>query len=84
MKKALFLSVVLVVCVIIAGSVGISYAQSTAPIKIGFMGNLSAPSSISSKAAAMMATEEINQAGGILGRKINLIVESWNGEKVKG
>ena len=80
MKKALFLSVVLVVCVIIAGSVGISYAQSTAPIKIGFMGNLSAPSSISSKAAAMMATEEINQAGGILGRKINLIVEDTKGE----
>lgn len=68
------------ICLAMIGEVGIAQTQSTEPIKVGFMGNLSAPSSISAKAAAMMAVDEMNQAGGILGRQIKLIVEDTKGE----
>jgi branched-chain amino acid transport system substrate-binding protein len=63
-------------------SVGVWAAgpDTTGPIKIGFMGNLSAPSSLSAKAAAMMAVDEMNKAGGILGRPIKLIIEDTKGE----
>lgn len=54
--------------------------SATGPIKIGFMGNLSAPFSLSAKAAAMLAIDEINSAGGILGRKVELVVEDTKGE----
>jgi branched-chain amino acid transport system substrate-binding protein len=54
--------------------------ETTEPIKIGFMGNLSAPSSLSAKAAAMMAVDEMNEAGGILGRPVKLIIEDTKGE----
>ncbi|HXX32864.1 MAG TPA: ABC transporter substrate-binding protein [Thermodesulfobacteriota bacterium] len=80
MKKNLFLIGVLFICLAMIGESGIAQAQSAEPIKIGFMGNLSAPSSISAKAAATMAIDEMNQAGGILGRQIKLIVEDTKGE----
>lgn len=54
--------------------------DTTGPIKIGFMGNMSSPSSLSSKGAATMAVDEINKAGGIQGRQIKLIVEDTKGE----
>ena len=54
--------------------------DASGPIKIGFMGNLSAPSSLSAKAAATMAVDEINKAGGILGRQVKLLVEDTKGE----
>ena len=80
MKKNLFLIGIAFICLAMMGEGRIARAQSTEPIKIGFMGNLSAPSSISAKAAAMMAVDEMNQAGGILGRQIKLIVEDTKGE----
>jgi branched-chain amino acid transport system substrate-binding protein len=80
MKRNLFLIGISFICLAMIGEVGIAQAQSTEPIKIGFMGNLSAPSSISAKAAATMAVDEMNQAGGILGRQIKLIVEDTKGE----
>jgi branched-chain amino acid transport system substrate-binding protein len=76
MKKTLWVIGILIVC-----SAFISSVWAAGPdIKIGFMGNLSAASSISSKAAAMMAVDEMNKSGGILGRKIQLIVEDTKGE----
>lgn len=54
--------------------------STSGPIKIGFMGNLSAPFSLSAKAAAQLAVEEINAAGGILGRKVELVIEDTKGE----
>ena len=80
MKKKLFLLILLSIGLVIAGGAETARAQAAGPIKIGFMGNLSSPSSISSKAAAMMAVDEMNQAGGILGRQIQLIVEDTKGE----
>ena len=54
--------------------------DTTGPIKIGFMGNLSAPSSLSAKAAATLAVDEMNKTGGIQGRHIQLIIEDTKGE----
>jgi branched-chain amino acid transport system substrate-binding protein len=80
MKRMLSIIFFSMICIAMTGWMGDAQAQSTGPIKIGFMGNLSAPSSISSKAAAMMAVDEMNQAGGLLGRKIDLIIEDTKGE----
>ena len=79
MKKRCLLIGMIVACLLMA--VGVCAApDTTGPIKIGFMGNLSAPSSLSSKAAAQMAVDEMNKAGGIQGRQIKLIVEDTKGE----
>ncbi len=76
MKKTVWFIGILIFCFTLA-----SAARAAGPeIKIGFMGNLSAPSSLSSKAAAMLAVEEMNKAGGISGRQIKLIVEDTKGE----
>jgi len=50
------------------------------PIKIGFMGNLSSPFSLSSRGAAQMAVDEMNAAGGIMGKQVELIIEDTKGE----
>jgi len=76
MKKSAWMIGWVTICLLAFGA-GIAMAQE---IKIGFMGNLSAPSSLSSKAAAQMAVDEMNKAGGILGRQIKLIVEDTKGE----
>lgn len=55
-------------------------AQSKAPLKIGFMGNLSAAPCLSSRGAAQMAVDEMNAAGGIAGRPVELIIEDTKGE----
>jgi branched-chain amino acid transport system substrate-binding protein len=71
----------IVVAVLLAGCAPKAETEKeTGPIKIGFMGNLSAPSSLSAKAAAQLAVEEINSAGGILGRPVQLIIEDTKGE----
>ncbi len=58
----------------------VSAAHAAPEMKIGFMGNLSAPSSLSAKAAAQLAVDEMNKAGGISGRPVKLIVEDTKGE----
>jgi len=76
MKKTLWFIGILIFCFALTSGV-----RAAGPdIKIGFMGNLSAPSSLSAKAAAMLAVEEMNKAGGISGRQIKLIVEDTKGE----
>jgi branched-chain amino acid transport system substrate-binding protein len=80
MKRMLSVIVFVTICIAMSGWMRNAQAQSTEPLKIGFMGNLSAPSSISAKAAAMMAVDEMNAAGRILGRPIKLIVEDTKGE----
>ena len=76
MKKSAWLIGWVTIC-LMAFCVGAAFAQE---VKIGFMGNLSAPSSLSAKAAAQMAVDEMNKAGGILGRQIKLIIEDTKGE----
>ncbi len=52
------------------------------PIKIGYFGDLSGPTfnfGESAKNGVLMATEEINQAGGIIGRQIDIVIEDDHG-----
>jgi branched-chain amino acid transport system substrate-binding protein len=80
MKKMHLFTGMMVVFLLMATGVWAVGPDTTGPIKIGFMGNMSAPSSLSAKGAATMAVDEINKAGGIQGRQINLIVEDTKGE----
>jgi branched-chain amino acid transport system substrate-binding protein len=50
------------------------------PIKIGLIGALSAPYGASNKLSLEISIEELNNAGGILGRPVKLIVEDWKRE----
>jgi branched-chain amino acid transport system substrate-binding protein len=80
MKKMQWVTLILGVLMFMAAGAWAAGPDTTGPIKIGFMGNLSAPSSLSAKAAATMAVDEMNKTGGILGRQIKLIVEDTKGE----
>ena len=50
------------------------------PIKIGFIGAIATPYGKSNKAALEISVDEINKAGGIMGRPIELLVEDWKRE----
>jgi len=78
-KNHLFAGMIFVFLLMTTG-VWAATPDTTGPIKIGFMGNMSAPFSLSAKGAATMAVDEINQAGGIQGRQVKLIVEDTKGE----
>lgn len=80
MKKIHLFFGMIVLVLFMAAGVWAAGPDTTGPIKIGFMGNMSAPSSLSAKGAATMAVDEINKAGGIQGRQIQLIVEDTKGE----
>jgi len=57
-------------------SAGVTSAQAADPIKIGFIGSLSGPSAKSGEAITRgltIAIEEINAAGGVLGREVVLL-----------
>lgn len=64
---------------LLAGHAGLSWGQasSTHPIRVGFIGPLSGASTemgTASRLGAELAISEINQAGGFLGRKFELVV----------
>ena len=80
MKKKHLISVLIVLMLFMTVGAWAAAPDTTGPIKIGFMGNLSSPPSLSAKAAAMMAVDEINNAGGIGGRQVKLTVEDTKGE----
>jgi branched-chain amino acid transport system substrate-binding protein len=80
MKKMQWFIGMTIVLLFLAGSLWAATPDTKGPIKIGFMGNLSSPSSLSAKAAAMLAVDEMNKAGGILGRPVTLIIEDTKGE----
>src|SRR6185295_11987545 len=66
------------------GTVG--NGEQTGAIKVGYYGDLSGRTSSfgqSTKNGAQMAADEINQAGGIDGRKIEIVVEDDQGEPNK-
>ncbi len=80
MKKMHLFKGMLIVILLMTTGGWAAAPDATGPIKVGFMGNLSSPSSLSAKAAATMAVDEINKAGGIQGRQIKLFVEDTKGE----
>jgi branched-chain amino acid transport system substrate-binding protein len=80
MKKRSLLFGMMMILLLMAGAAWAAAPAAMGPIKIGFMGNLSAPSSLSAKAAAQMAVDEMNKGGGILSRPVQLIIEDTKGE----
>jgi branched-chain amino acid transport system substrate-binding protein len=55
-------------------------AVSKEPVKIGFIGRLSAPYGLSDKTALEISVDDLNAAGGIMGRPVQLLVEDTKGE----
>ena len=67
----------LTAAVALAGTTGMAFAQSKEPIKVGILHSLSGTMAISEtvlKDTALMAIEEINAKGGVLGRKLEPVV----------
>ena len=59
---------------------GFTPAEQKTPIPISYIGNFSQPWGKSGLAAARLAVEEINAAGGIAGRPLNLLSSDNNGQ----
>jgi branched-chain amino acid transport system substrate-binding protein len=80
MKKSIFLSIAVMITgiLLLQGAVGETWGKE--PIKIGFIGALSTPYGASNKASLDISIEEINEAGGIMGRPVELITEDWKRE----
>lgn len=81
LKSGGFFSIVTILIIFtffLCGTVGESIAKE--PIKIGLIGALSTPYGASNKAALDISIEEINAAGGIMGRPVELITEDWKRE----
>jgi ABC-type branched-subunit amino acid transport system substrate-binding protein len=76
MKKKFFVVVGSFVMVIMLSQGG----WCAEPIKIGLIGALSAPYGLSNKVSLEISIKELNKAGGILGRPVQLIVEDWKRE----
>jgi len=78
------LVVVLITTVLIAGCARRPNPNEPdrSPIKIGFFGDLSGPTfnfGQSAKNGMLMAVDQINQAGGIFGRQIDVVIEDDRG-----
>lgn len=79
--QAIIIAMVIVVAGIGAAAYYLTRPQPVlTPIKIGYIGNLSWPIAETASYVAKLAVDEINEAGGILGRNITLIVEDSKGE----
>jgi branched-chain amino acid transport system substrate-binding protein len=77
MSKSFGILVIAALMVVLAaGSVSPAMAKGE-PIKIGFIGALASPYGASNKAVLEISVDEINAAGGILGRPVKLITEDW-------
>jgi branched-chain amino acid transport system substrate-binding protein len=66
---------------------GTASAQTTEPVKIGVIVGLTGSAAVAgndSYSAIKLATEEVNKAGGVLGRQIELIVEDDEGRPKSG
>ena len=76
--KSIIWLAVLIIVVLAVIFVGRSQKDSSGPIKVGFMGGLTgdvASLGVGAQAAVQIATDEINAAGGINGRQIQVIYE---------
>lgn len=80
MEKRIFFGFIVLGFVFLMISAGAALAQSREPIKIGLIGALSTPYGISNKLSLEISIEELNKAGGILGRPVELVVADWKRE----
>ncbi len=74
------LTLVVVLTIAGCGPAQTSSAANKGPIIIGYVGTAAGPGTKPCIDAQLMAVEEINAAGGILGRPIKYIVEDNKGE----
>ncbi|MEJ2241728.1 MAG: ABC transporter substrate-binding protein, partial [Candidatus Bathyarchaeota archaeon] len=78
-------SIILIAIIIIAGVTGVAYVwlsvdnESSDTIKIGFLDDLDGFLGKKALQGATLAVEEINEAGGILGRQVELFSEDDDG-----
>ncbi len=84
MKKQIIVLVIGIVVVLVALYFGIQKpAASTEPIKIGLVNTLTGPGStagIHARNGAMLAVEEANAAGGVHGRRVELLARDDKGD----
>ena len=73
-----FIIILITGLIVLSGSAMESFAKE--PIKIGFIGALSTPYGLSNKTALEISVEEMNKAGGIQGRPVELVTEDWKRE----
>jgi branched-chain amino acid transport system substrate-binding protein len=76
MKKSISLTVVLVIATLLAACAGATQTSTNAPIKIGVLYNVTggqASLDVPSYHGAELAAKEINAAGGVLGRQIQIV-----------
>lgn len=66
--------------VLLAAAAGLSCADSADPIIIGLAGPVKEPRGVSMELGARLAVEEVNRAGGINGRPLQLVVRDDGGE----
>ena len=79
-RKARWQLVAIMSAVVLAGvlSLGVQQARAADPVKVGILHSLSGTMAISEapiKEVVLMAIDEINAAGGVLGRKVEPLIE---------
>ena len=80
MKKSVFLFIILVLVI----SSSLSGCKSDEPIKIGFAGGFTGNNSgvaISGRDAVLLAIDEVNESGGLLGRELVLVSKDDNSDE---
>ena len=68
---------------LLAARCGGEKAPASQAIKIGFFGALTGPQAtfaLSGKNGALLAAEQINRAGGVLGKRLDILVEDDHNE----
>ena len=79
-------SIILILIIVVAAVGGAAYvlwngpSQSSEPIKIGFLADLDALHGKNSYQGAILASEQLNAEGGILGRQVKIIGEDTDAE----
>jgi branched-chain amino acid transport system substrate-binding protein len=76
MKKSILITVILVIATLLASCAGSTQSGANTPIKIGVIYNVTgAQASLDAPSynGAMLAAKEINAAGGVLGRQIQIV-----------
>jgi branched-chain amino acid transport system substrate-binding protein len=82
-KVHIFLSILILLSLVVAFGCGTPAAKPAAdsgPIVFGYVGSVSSPGTRPVMDAMKIATDEINKAGGIMGRPVSFILEDGKGE----
>ncbi len=85
MKKRVF--TIILICCLLVSSISCVGLASDEPIVMGFITALTGPTSLwgtQERNGAILRVEEINEAGGVLGRQIKLVVYDHKGDSQEG